>query len=517
MELSVFGGWLLLAYLGLIFYPFVMYSIYKLQENYDTAQFTQRRQSFIFLLLISSVITVISNHVPLAVYFLLTDSPPSYTKLHPMDVAMPFFILSRCILYLICILINCRIWLLFYDYKYQSALNSKEWQVLLMDINGDENECSNNWFIANKRSFGNGRYIIKISFIYWIFVVSIFLAIMFLFSDEIHTKYHPEWSFTFSVSSICIIFCACIWCRYPSFNDEFCIKQEIKYIVYGFAIHTLIVGLFIVIFSALRLNYKLWWMATALVLDNNFLTMIYLLVCGVMRLNRKKSEINGDEVHLQLKLKNILCSVDGYHSFMNHLMKEFSVENLLFVTEYLQFRDVVISKYLPMIANVCGSNISDLLLNLSKNEIISGFNNLNIIPTSHIVHQFDNRLSNENKISDENVFRIFSGKLCSKYIATNIAPFEVNISFSTRKSLMFLFETAHVDSICTSLAKNFRSESENNLLFVERVLCMFDVATKEIMNLMNDSLLRFARTSAGVELMQIENQKNTVLSAAKNH
>ena len=38
----------------------------------------------------------------------------------------------------------------------------------------------------------------------------------------------------------------------------------------------------------------------------------------------------------QATWKDIVCTSYGYETFMNHLEKEFSIENLLFISEYMQ-------------------------------------------------------------------------------------------------------------------------------------------------------------------------------------
>eukprot|EP00484_Ammonia_sp_Unknown_P020546 CAMPEP_0197044160 /NCGR_PEP_ID=MMETSP1384-20130603/20277_1 /TAXON_ID=29189 /ORGANISM="Ammonia sp." /LENGTH=131 /DNA_ID=CAMNT_0042475563 /DNA_START=81 /DNA_END=472 /DNA_ORIENTATION=+ len=104
---------------------------------------------------------------------------------------------------------------------------------------------------------------------------------------------------------------------------------------------------------------------------------------------------------------------DGYEEFANFLESEFSVENILFVTEYIQFKHVLMDN-----EQIC-AQIQELELEFDLNIPDS-------IPLSEIANEF-----NENNGEDtEQCFYACSRKLYTKYIDSSQALMEVNISSS---------------------------------------------------------------------------------------
>lgn len=68
---------------------------------------------------------------------------------------------------------------------------------------------------------------------------------------------------------------------------------------------------------------------------------------------------------------SIIVTADGYEKFMNHLLTEFAAENLLFVTEYVQIKRVLIKRY-------------DILQNLMQNNPNMKFD-INLPDQDHVI------------------------------------------------------------------------------------------------------------------------------------
>lgn len=73
---------------------------------------------------------------------------------------------------------------------------------------------------------------------------------------------------------------------------------------------------------------------------------IYISVLGVLKMTDEKFKSAEDHSKFfacktGLTLNEIIHSIDGYYAVMNYLNSEFSIENLLFMTEYIQWRNSV--------------------------------------------------------------------------------------------------------------------------------------------------------------------------------
>ena len=219
-----------------------------------------------------------------------------------------------------------------------------------------------------------------------------------------------------------------------------------------------------------------------------------------------------------------------YEKFMNHLETEFSVENLLFITEfyYVQMKNILKQKYSQLDEMIKDNNRSikfdvklAILNDLRDDKIkLNAYDDINgekkqsqvdsiepavpavppVVPVSLIAKRL--QLSN-NSNSIILAFRL----LYNKYIDDNGAPFMIHISSLCRQELMISLDCKYYQRMKRRKKTNQTgstheqsfidhewAQHENSMewLLVE-LLTKMDSAAREISSLMQQSFVRFKK------------------------
>eukprot|EP01084_Bolivina_argentea_P219499 372265_1 len=155
---------------------------------------------------------------------------------------------------------------------------------------------------------------------------------------------------------------------------------------------------------------------------------------------------------LKPRLRNILQDNELFHSYMQHLIREFSMECLLAFVEFRQYKIHALQVF----------NIEDPATTMCVTFPKS-------VPQSDIVYNDDTNV-------DKDSFKIKCYKLFLKYIESN-AEFEINISWQHRVAL-------------TQLMGDYDRWMSMNVTVME-LYQMFDDPMREMYRLMNHARMRF--------------------------
>ena len=155
--MELFIGWILfIIFMGLTYLVLIPISIYYTCKfhGYRESMFIAKRNPKIVLIFIFCLLIWIALDRPL--HFLY------YTCLHlqytqctffsniPLKITYPLSVLG------ISLSLVTRIWIIYYDIKFNQSLQLKEWTVLF-----NPNSNTNNWFIQNNKKCGNIRWFCK--------------------------------------------------------------------------------------------------------------------------------------------------------------------------------------------------------------------------------------------------------------------------------------------------------------------------------------------------------------------
>ena len=369
-------------------------------------------------------------------------------------------------------LTTCKIYLLHYIHEYERILASEKWAIFI-----DPSIIRNNWYLNNKQKYGSSKWLTKhiasLIILAWIFIFTVSTIILVTYRLE---------SLIFPIMFIWgvphIIFGILCWRKYPKFNDTLWIRKEIQY--------TLILGTVLVV---------LWLVASALdrFVDESYSMLTWIIpaaVCSVYSLIVIIYPQQANELHpgytaarkqssvteRVIEWREVVKTMNGYEQFASFLEREFSMENILFVTEYVQLKQEIIrvEKYKVMMESE---------LKLDYNLTLPSE-----IPESIIAKEFESGTMNDMDMNK----KVCDGlkQLYEKYIDSSTAAMEVNISSTTKYNLTNLFKMDY-------------SDNDEIGVEIKKILSGMETAVKEISYLMNDSTSRFRRQSVFTELMQI--------------
>lgn len=180
--------------------PFICYCGYTLYSHWDEQYLVKRHRStitaycclvgvkFIFVALYAiAVLLSVPSHItnPIASWLLNT-------------VTLLFVMVS-----------TTRLWLLFYDYNFEEVLSSKPFAIVL-----NIKEFESNWFLRNKHTLGEGRFLLK----WCIFPVLIlriisFIPVLMARSIEFERARSVDGTVTLSLIVACCLFAGAIWSK----------------------------------------------------------------------------------------------------------------------------------------------------------------------------------------------------------------------------------------------------------------------------------------------------------------
>ena len=311
--------------------PTVIYFTYELYMNWDSRYILGRRKSIILLIQITIFYYVLS-------YF------PFQAMDHLSDAVDPmYWRFTIQISNLLCCavgfsLMSLRVYLLYFDHEYNNRVSSQKWKILV-----DPNVGETDWFLLHRHTkYGNESFLIlRILTPFVILFVFTFIAVWIY----VHAEYNDpndetnnppttmvEYAFTALIGFICVVPGFIFWRKYPNFNDNLLIRKEMTNTIK-------INGAFVIIQVALIL--------TTITLDfdvtfvnltiNQFLATLtsYFMIKYPQRIHYYQRRSTSKEVSISAATswKSIVTTQEGYESFANFLEREFSIENILFITE----------------------------------------------------------------------------------------------------------------------------------------------------------------------------------------
>ena len=135
---------------------------------------------------------------------------------------------------------------------------------------------------------------------------------------------------------------AFFWRKYPKFADVWLIRKEISITLVLLII--LILDLIIIVLlqsSGLPVFLVGIMIYSGIICMDLYLMLIYPQTAEIRKARAMRKRIAKAE-ELKISWQELVSSKQGYESFMNFLEKELSTENLLFLTEYVQLKSMML-------------------------------------------------------------------------------------------------------------------------------------------------------------------------------
>lgn len=307
---------------ALFTFPISIYCTYQICKNWNELWLIKRKRSVWIILFI------------MILYQSLIEMPSySIDQLYgigqiPELVLLSITIPTRIAFFL---LINIRVWILYYNYHYHHTLAIKPWRILI-----SPQSINDNWFVRHKRSLGDARYILEyILFPIVMMRVISFVVMRFIFQIDSIVVDGITLNIFF-VSSF--IFCAIVWTKYPDFNDRFFIRMELKFTFLWLLLAVILAAVIWLVFIYLaHLELDVGLLAH-LGFEVTFSILMWIFCVYPQRALRKSGILSSNTLsqslsaggvrnaELMMSWKEIILSKDGYESFASFLSREFAIE-----------------------------------------------------------------------------------------------------------------------------------------------------------------------------------------------
>eukprot|EP01083_Nonionella_stella_P269076 910131_1 len=455
----------------LIYIPFCIYLAYPLFHRRNDIIFVKRYVTlsiFAVVILLSQILFITVQQV--FAFEVIDDDSKSHSLSSAGGILNCVYLLSQ--LKFISI-IAIRFWLVYYDTNYFVVMCNDEWKGII----AQSYNTTGNFFTKHKAKWGNQTFLLK-CFVFDFILGVVFIPILVYF-DQLWLIY--IWMMVFYIGFLVTL----RKLKALSFYDEFHILEEFRLFGLSIAIlpliwivvvialvvtqsmasnATVVMTVFMFLGNQLKIWYNIWciyimtrWVINKIKNDPAIRqqysqTSETIISAAFANANTKK----GDQME-SIKLDQMLTNNEHFTCFMKHLANEFSMELLLSLVEFIQFKQLIHEQ-------IKGTS-TDLA------EDVHRFSDIELakcIPQSSIVHDPDYELE------------VKAFKLYRKYVAVS-SEWEINVHSAVRQQLMHRFDVTY----------HAKSKDESIEWTPTALYIVFDDCSQEMMKLLRYSLTRF--------------------------
>eukprot|EP01084_Bolivina_argentea_P184165 317680_1 len=403
--------------------PFILYYFYQFYKWRNVDVVSKRRPQLVIAFSIFSLVNILFIRTYFAILSNLTYSGHSLGLLNDPRIRTPAIWFTQ----LTANLLLFRIWIVFYDWRRAVYLLQLKWSKQLLS-NQDQH-----WTIKYGNILGNDKLLIIISIIHYISGVIITLITIEVTGGENNIYY--DLIILLDALIIVIPFCILSFVS-QKFHDNIGIRDEIRgvAIMIGIGLFGLIIGAIISKDTIIRSqgSYALTAVVQlCIVLRLLYVKQLQIYVNTNINKNaalrmRSVSVANKDEK--KAHFDDVLKSEEGFKIFANHLLKEYSVETLLFLLELTQIKTAIISHYRELFASHNSKQYSFIQQDIEK-AIDAMSYKINIAP--QILKLSENVYKN---VTIDKVINLWK-YLYNQYIDIS-ANSSINISHAVRMTIL---------------------------------------------------------------------------------
>eukprot|EP00484_Ammonia_sp_Unknown_P027567 CAMPEP_0197034242 /NCGR_PEP_ID=MMETSP1384-20130603/12409_1 /TAXON_ID=29189 /ORGANISM="Ammonia sp." /LENGTH=512 /DNA_ID=CAMNT_0042464145 /DNA_START=52 /DNA_END=1587 /DNA_ORIENTATION=+ len=492
-----------MSLLVLIAWPMCIFGLHILRRHWNNVYFVKRQRTITLVITAQSSLSLFV-FVPMLTIPCIIDG--SYKKASDVPTSRMIIQAGLYTAKLVAVsntlLVFTRIWLYYFNVRSSRELANEQWTVLLNSL------CHGvGWFTAeNQRRYASQGRLLPLVYLLSACIVALYAVLLELAPIAANPTMISYWCLVIIASVI-------VWRKYPAFHDELGIRREIKI----FAIIWLgvsLAGFVLSTTSDQHINTSVsdqqadvLWAGILFVLLVSLTATVYMhtvhvYACFIKKQTRSQRNLNKVilEASLSDKLENvnvkswkpIIAKMDGYELFVHHLIKEFSLENLLFLTEFAQFKAMLIQLYPTKMVELKEELPWSLQLppKLKMSRIVCEFHKSVDSASSEDSHA---ETSHEHLLHLDAFVKACSA-LYAKYIDSYNASLEINISSMKRSSLAQLY-----GSNAAMVGDGDAATSGHKEEMFKTSLLRFQSAALDIEALMNDSFTRFKGTEAAKE------------------
>ena len=504
------AGWIIVTCVGSLCLTIETYCVWVFRIEKNAVYFVKRHNKTVWCTIVLTYFTTMRMLFAYYYYSLLQNSSLVSMGILHFLVYCPCSIISK--------LFTLRLWLYYYDLKFNKFNRNKEWRMII-DYKNESN--INKKFLENYQKYcRNEKYLITI-----IVCVSIIESIAVSYTGIIN------WVASVIISTLSYLIEACIINVYLIFGKIVKVKEYygrdslgLKYELYLVIIAVLILFICAVVINIAIEDDKGYHGIKFLFQQCFFIVELCCFMCifvlypryyyynysriskqskynnikinsltnGRLRIfskskSKSKSKSNSKSVidmgdidligayYDKISWTKLITFYDGFEAIMNHLEKEFSMENLLFIQEYIQVKNVLREFFNPIVNKLYNNNNSHENNNNIMNSPSSTWSsnsgiidNLQLPPTTRNQEKNSNK-SNNSRNSNINI------NINTKFNVNNVKTIpESAIAKQLRKKLSIWTLTEDLDP---DLDKNNNDSTNYNSYDLNRKA---DIKSKHI-------------------------------------
>eukprot|EP01083_Nonionella_stella_P113004 332952_1 len=445
-------------------YPQSIYISFKLYRNWNQIYFIKRRR---FLTLCLVIFTVFFQLV--TSQFVIWEE--FYYETYKIDLISTYA--GHAVTFCFVILYTTRMWCLHYDHQMYQISNHKSWHCII-----NNTHFENNWYIKHRSTWGNDKWLMcRIG-------TPIFIVCSFLHVALHILMYGTSQVIVKDVVTLLLTLCfvligIALWTEFPKLGDTILIRKELKMCVLimaggiiAFIAVTFTVGGFSILFVPMTVN----------------MLLLHVIVLYPIHNVRTHSRSTVDNVMASAKswlsFVNI-CDVN-YNAFMSFLAREFSIENLLFLTEYVQLKEYIVGTLNMIEVQAQVQGYCDALCLPQCSEF----------PVSDIVTKYEESIAHKT-LDGGTCFMHAVTSLYKKYVWRGTATHEINISYSVHNAIRISIFGNKINTkmsdqtiMATIQSDSAMSDSDLSKKMIQ-ILRNFEGAADEVSRLLTSSFSRF--------------------------
>eukprot|EP01083_Nonionella_stella_P046685 124990_1 len=412
---------------------------------YYTLEFYKLKNDMVFIKRRGNVVTIYSF---CAVWFLIIGNPSYlykcwFSELHLDRYSVPYDILNVISdvlynppTYFILFMCFMRYWMMYYDIQFSNGCLNLKWKE---HIRCDQPlTASEKWYIEHRPTYGNLSFLFKRVVICTCIISPASLTFVFMFEFGVTDMSYELFLNLIVFSTVIGTLVYLSVYKIPNFQDNIYLSQEAKAVAYTWIITWLIYATnqLITVFVGVHLINRLLidLSSTVAIASCPFVSTYWVLkriteseLANAINTNltESQSHSHGDDYRnrdgsVGMQIVDILQDKRLIDLFVQQMIKEFSVECVLSLIEFQQFKAFAMDKL--------KINRADYATNEKSNALITFPDG---VPLSDIVY------GEETESEPMATLKIKAHKLYLKYIA-DASEFEINISWRRRAHLHHL-------------------------------------------------------------------------------
>ena len=448
--------WLVSLSLSFIILAFQVYGLYYFKSIRHLLIVQKRYPNLVILEAIACIIHC-SIMVPLRSYEVMQATNFGFSASGTQSIYTVGLAIPLLTFYFVPNLELSRLWLMSFHLHYLQHSKNEKWQSQI-----DRNAAINDWYIANKNTFGNPKFVIKRSMIYYIVSTSI-ISITFVSFPQHHRLFFVTRLINGTLGGIPVFIALYIYWKCPKHiesNDNFLFHYEFKATI---LIYLMLVVIYVIssLFRFLEPKH-MWgisiWLIWLIVVFPSLLSSLWIpkkiLSTETWGKQNKFNEmLEIDETKsITQRFQETLLNETNFEPFIHWMYREFSSEVILCFIELVQFKEFLIKR----------------VEETSQEQIECEYSFYENMPKSSIV------FNEEKNIEHDEEYKTIAHKLYIKYIQM-YSEHEINISSLLRQRYQAL-EAGNWNVDIREMVNVFDRVIEEMFVFIRESYGRFEAA-----------------------------------------